>query len=77
MWHAGLEEASKQYFGDGNIAAMLATLLPLHAMLQKPGPVTLKETAFVQVGGLHGTRVWMEVGGLHCTIVRGLLIRRR
>ena len=51
MWHAGLEEASRQYFGEGSISGMLATLLPLHEMISAPGPVTLRETAFVQAYG--------------------------
>lgn len=51
MWHSGLEEASRQYFGEGSIQGMLSTLLPLHEMLSSPGPVTLRETAFVQAYG--------------------------
>jgi tetratricopeptide (TPR) repeat protein len=51
MWHSGLEEASRQYFGDGNVQAMLATLLPLHEMMASPGPQTLREVAFVQSFG--------------------------
>ena len=35
MWHEGLEEASRLYYGDGNIEAMFATLDPLHDMLEK------------------------------------------
>lgn len=47
MWHESLEEASRQYFGDGNIQAMLDTLVPLHITL-KEGPTTLREAAFCQ-----------------------------
>ena len=47
MWHESLEEASRQYFGDGNIQAMLDTLVPLHLTL-KEGPNTLREAAFCQ-----------------------------
>eukprot|EP00026_Physarum_polycephalum_P000091 Phypoly_transcript_00091.p1 GENE.Phypoly_transcript_00091~~Phypoly_transcript_00091.p1 ORF type:complete len:2307 (+),score=451.47 Phypoly_transcript_00091:133-7053(+) len=51
MWHEGLEEASRLYFGpEHNVEAMLATLLPLHALLDK-GPETLREVAFQQAFG--------------------------
>ena len=49
MWHEALEEASRQYFGESNVDAMLATLMPLHEMMAHQGPTTLKEIAFVQV----------------------------
>lgn len=48
MWHEALEEASRLYFGEHKIDGMLATLEPLHAMLEE-GPETLKETSFIQV----------------------------
>lgn len=48
LWHEGLEEASRLYFGERNIKGMLATLEPLHKMMDA-GPQTLKETAFNQV----------------------------
>lgn len=47
----GLEEASRLYFGESNVEGMLNTLLPLHEMLEKAGPTTLKEIAFVQSYG--------------------------
>jgi FKBP12-rapamycin complex-associated protein len=51
MWHEGLEEASRLYFGpEHNVEAMLATLQPLHALLDK-GPETLREVAFQQAFG--------------------------
>uniref|UniRef100_A0A182JMR8 Serine/threonine-protein kinase TOR n=1 Tax=Anopheles atroparvus TaxID=41427 RepID=A0A182JMR8_ANOAO len=50
QWHEGLEEASRLYFGDHNVAGMLAILEPLHAMLQR-GPQTLKESSFNQAYG--------------------------
>lgn len=50
MWHEGLEEASRQYFGDHNIEAMLTTLEPLHAMMER-GPETLREISFNQAFG--------------------------
>lgn len=49
MWHEALEEASRLYFGESNVAGMLAVLTPLHDMMEKMGPTTLKEIAFVQV----------------------------
>lgn len=48
LWHQGLEEASRLYFGERNVKGMLDTLEPLHAMLER-GPQTLKETSFNQV----------------------------
>lgn len=51
MWHEALEEASRLYFGESNVEGMLNTLLPLHEMMRKQGPTTLKEIAFVQAYG--------------------------
>lgn len=51
MWHEALEEASRLYFGESNVAGMLNTLFPLHEMMRKQGPTTLKEIAFVQAYG--------------------------
>uniref|UniRef100_H2Y9G6 Serine/threonine-protein kinase TOR n=1 Tax=Ciona savignyi TaxID=51511 RepID=H2Y9G6_CIOSA len=45
LWHEGLEEASRLYFGERDVRAMLATLEPLHALLER-GPQTLKEITF-------------------------------
>ncbi|KAI9143717.1 armadillo-type protein [Paraphysoderma sedebokerense] len=50
MWHEGLEEASRQFFGENNVEAMFATLEPLHQMLEK-GPETLREISFHQAFG--------------------------
>jgi FKBP12-rapamycin complex-associated protein len=47
----GLEESSRLYFGESNVEGMLNTLLPLHELLEKAGPTTLKEIAFVQSYG--------------------------
>jgi FKBP12-rapamycin complex-associated protein len=46
-----LEEASRLYFGESNVEGMLSTLLPLHDMMDRTGPSTLKEIAFVQTYG--------------------------
>ncbi|KAK4703758.1 serine/threonine-protein kinase mTOR, partial [Phenoliferia sp. Uapishka_3] len=35
LWHEGLEEASRLFYGDHNVEAMFATLEPLHDMLEK------------------------------------------
>ena len=50
IWYDGLEEASKHYFADGNIAGMYEVLEPLHEMVER-GPETLRETSFVQSFG--------------------------
>jgi FKBP12-rapamycin complex-associated protein len=39
LWHEGLEEASRLFYGDHNIEAMFATLEPLHDMLEKVRPI--------------------------------------
>ncbi|KXT09741.1 hypothetical protein AC579_9320 [Pseudocercospora musae] len=61
QWHEGLEEASRLYFGDHNIAGMLALLEPLHEMLRK-GPETLREISFIQSFGrdLNEARDWCQ-----------------
>ncbi|ODA76987.1 hypothetical protein RJ55_07504 [Drechmeria coniospora] len=50
LWHEGLEEASRLYFGDHNIEGMFATLQPLHDLLER-GPETLREISFAQAFG--------------------------
>ncbi|KAL4860725.1 hypothetical protein BDV12DRAFT_90500 [Aspergillus spectabilis] len=50
LWHEGLEEASRLYFGDSNVEGMFATLAPLHDMLDK-GTETLREVSFAQAFG--------------------------
>lgn len=50
MWHEGLEDASRLYFGERNIKGMFKILEPLHAMMER-GPQTLKETSFNQAYG--------------------------
>jgi FKBP12-rapamycin complex-associated protein len=59
LWHEGLEEASRLYFGDRNIEGMFATLKPLHDMLDQ-GPETLREVSFSQTFGrdLQEAREW-------------------
>ncbi|ORZ30937.1 armadillo-type protein [Catenaria anguillulae PL171] len=50
QWHEALEEASRLYYGEGNADAMIATLEPLHAMMNR-GPETLREISFHQMFG--------------------------
>ena len=59
LWHEGLEEASRLYFGDSDIDGMFATLTPLHDLLKK-GPETLREISFAQTFGrdLHEAQHW-------------------
>lgn len=59
LWHEGLEEASRLYFGDHNIEGMFAALGPLHDLLER-GPETLREISFVQAFGrdLTEAREW-------------------
>lgn len=33
MWHDGLEEASRLFFGEHDVAGMLLVLDPLHQMI--------------------------------------------
>ncbi|EHA57873.1 hypothetical protein MCOR27_008212 [Pyricularia oryzae] len=59
MWHEGLEEASRLYFGDQDIEGMFRALAPLHEALDK-GPETLREISFAQAFGrdLTEAREW-------------------
>ncbi|CAG7725809.1 unnamed protein product [Allacma fusca] len=50
MWHEGLEDASRLYFGERNVQGMFNVLEPLHARLER-GPQTMKETSFNQAYG--------------------------
>jgi FKBP12-rapamycin complex-associated protein len=45
QWHEGLEDASRMYFGEHNVKAMLSILEPLHHRMER-GPETLKEISF-------------------------------
>ncbi len=35
LWHEGLEEASRLFFGERDVAGMFETLDPLHEMMDK------------------------------------------
>lgn len=50
LWHEGLEEASRLYFGEKNVNGMFAILEPLHAMVAR-GAQSLKEMSFQQAYG--------------------------
>ena len=50
MWHEGLEEGSRLYFGDNNVSGMLDLLFPLHEMLEK-GAQTRREEEFLESYG--------------------------
>jgi FKBP12-rapamycin complex-associated protein len=50
LWHEGLEDASRLYFGEGNVSGMLDVLLPLHEQIEK-GPSTLREQDFLKSFG--------------------------
>jgi len=45
QWHEGLEDASRLYFGEGNVSGMLQVLFPLHQELDR-GPSTRREQEF-------------------------------
>ena len=52
LWHEGLEEASRLYFGEHNIEGMLKVLEPLHDMLEEgamKSNTTINEMTFIQV----------------------------
>lgn len=50
MWHEGLEEASKLYFGEHNIPAMFGVLEPLHQLVER-GSSSIREALFIQAYG--------------------------
>lgn len=50
LWYEGLEDASRQFFGEHNTEKMFATLEPLHEMLKR-GPETLREISFQNLFG--------------------------
>ncbi|KAG2382314.1 hypothetical protein C9374_005516 [Naegleria lovaniensis] len=56
LWHEGLEEASRLYFGEHDTPGMLNTLKPLHEMIQNPE--TLSEIAFTQGFGRDLQDAW-------------------
>ncbi|KAI9726194.1 MAG: phosphatidylinositol kinase- protein kinase tor1 [Chrysothrix sp. TS-e1954] len=61
QWHEGLEEASRLFFGEGDVEGMLNCLKPLHDLIDQ-GPQTLREISFVQTFGreLADARGWCD-----------------
>jgi FKBP12-rapamycin complex-associated protein len=49
LWHEGLEESSRLYFGEHDVEGMFKTLKPLHQMMDKAE--TLSELSFQQAFG--------------------------
>ena len=45
LWYEGLEDASRQFFGEHNVEKMFISLDPLHELLRR-GPETLREVSF-------------------------------
>ncbi len=43
QWHEGLEDASRLYFGEGNVNGMLEVLLPLHETLEQGARTKLEQ----------------------------------
>ena len=54
------EEASRQYFGDGNVQAMLETLAPLHNVLEN-GPNTMREASFCNAYANDLNEAWANI----------------
>ena len=50
LWHEGLEDASRLYYGEGNVSGMLDVLIPLHTELEK-GASTRREQDFLKSFG--------------------------
>ena len=72
MWHEALEEASKLFFGQGDVDGMLLSLAPLHELMDG-GAETLREGAFLHTYGrdLTEAREWcikyLEEGKQHAS----------
>ena len=49
-WHEGLEDASRLYFGEGNVSGMLDLLIPLHEQVES-GAETRREDEFIKSFG--------------------------
>ncbi|CCF56244.1 hypothetical protein KAFR_0A08100 [Kazachstania africana CBS 2517] len=61
QWYEGLEDASRQYFGEHNTEKMFATIEPLHELLSHP-PETLEEASFENTYGrdLNDAYEWIQ-----------------
>ena len=60
VWHEGIEDASRLYFGDGNVSSMLDVLVPLHGQLER-GPSTKREQDFYISFGKELTKAYAFV----------------
>jgi serine/threonine-protein kinase mTOR len=56
-WYTTLEDASKLYFGDGNVQGMLEMLVPLHEKINL-GPKTNSDSNFLQTYGNELTQAY-------------------
>ncbi|CAI5736118.1 unnamed protein product [Peronospora destructor] len=66
LWHGALEEASKHFFNNRDVTAMIAELAPLHELMDQIGieeAPTLREVAFFQAFArdLHYAKEWTNV----------------
>ncbi|KAG7401837.1 phosphatidylinositol kinase- protein kinase tor1 [Phytophthora boehmeriae] len=66
LWHGALEEASKHFFNNRDVAAMIAELAPLHDLMEQIGTEespTLREVAFYQAFArdLRYAKEWTDV----------------
>jgi len=59
-WHEGLEDASRLYFIEGNVAGMLDILLPLHEKVEA-GAETLLESDFLKSYGADLKQAYMHI----------------
>ncbi|KAJ3451110.1 serine/threonine-protein kinase mtor [Anaeramoeba flamelloides] len=48
LWYSGIEDASRELFGNENYIGMIKILKPLHAMIEKGGK-TMREISFIQL----------------------------
>ena len=51
MFHEGLEEASRHWFGSHDFPAMMRVLEPLHALLANVDGLSIREAAFINTYG--------------------------
>lgn len=62
MWHEGLEEASRLYFGQHDVEGMMQVIEPLYRTMRK-GPETLREVSFHQA-------FWREIDEAYQHLMR-------
>ena len=64
MWHEGLEEASRLYFGQHDIHGMMNVIEPLYKTMKK-GPETLREVSFHQAFWREINEAYQVLGKQH------------